>query len=404
MATRMNNSQKALTIHLYRVDEVLACFRYAILNRNPREALFWGLELFDSDYEKDLFQMLGVIWFSQIGLGGWGVFQATWAMWDSGELDRDELQKLLVAWCRVESHDASAFVLLVRGCLESASWKPNFPHTKPYTSAEDAMIDCLRRGKALEAWLLARGLPPVTQWELLQREKPSKALDLVITCSFGSEIERRAIAFVISCGQQDLDSVIFATKDLPIELQSLVAEWDAEENLRKRRFYPIRMEALGWFTARGMLPTTDSIEDDLCWGLEGALWFSPYWRTILESYHASFHEPSNRLIWHDNCKEAFYHTYFPWTKYDIPDEWSAADRQKSHHRGLGKSAAAARILMLQHLLRSCKTAALWNGLQGLKADAIPDYDFESEYTKLQGACATGIPWPLPPISLAFEII
>jgi hypothetical protein len=397
------SEKKALTIHLYRVEEVLACFRLAILTRNIRETLFWGLELFDSDYEMDLFEMLGLLWFNQIGLGSWGVFQATWAMLDSGELDRDELQKLLVAWCRVPKQDASVFLLLARGILTPADWKPAFPHTQSYSGPEDAILDCLRRGKILEAWLFARALEPEAQWCILEGIGAEQTeFELLKKLTLGTEIQRRAMAFlVVGVDKQLWSAAPIDLKNLPPEIASLVAEWDVEENLRKRRVYPVRMEALGWFTARGSLPTSASTEADLMGEFEETLWASPYWRKILETYHVVYY--SGSLLWNDKCKEAFYDTYFPWTKSDIPDEWPAADRQKSHHRGLGKPPGLARTQMIQQLLRSSTAIVVWSGLQGLKADAIGDWNFEIEYKKLQGGCATRISWPLQPVKLQFEI-
>jgi hypothetical protein len=64
----MKQFEKYLTTHLYRKDEVLSALRWAIVNHNIRESVYWGLELFDSDMEQDALEMLEFIWITEIGL------------------------------------------------------------------------------------------------------------------------------------------------------------------------------------------------------------------------------------------------------------------------------------------------------------------------------------------------
>ena len=150
--------ETALTCHLYRKEEVVTCLRHAVLSRNMREAVFWGLELFDSSYEMDAFSLLALTWMNQIGLASFGAWVHLVSVIETDELDRDQWIQLLVNWCKIQKRDVSAFVLLAVGATTPVDWKPAFRHSKLYTSPHVAITDCLKRGKVLEAWLLARGL------------------------------------------------------------------------------------------------------------------------------------------------------------------------------------------------------------------------------------------------------
>jgi hypothetical protein len=69
----MEESKKSLTLHLYRKDEVLAAMRWAIVNHNISESIYWGLELFDSDMEQDALEILEFIWITEIGFSSFRI-------------------------------------------------------------------------------------------------------------------------------------------------------------------------------------------------------------------------------------------------------------------------------------------------------------------------------------------
>jgi hypothetical protein len=68
-----------------------------------------------------------------------------------------------------------------------------------------------------------------------------------------------------------------------------------------------------------------------------ALHGSPYWDTIAAEFGGW-----KPIYKNDASKEAFYDLYFP---DDIPDEWSAADQEKSHGRGFSVDEAVHRQFM-----------------------------------------------------------
>ena len=107
-----------------------------------------------------------------------------------------------------------------------------------------------------------------------------------------------------------------------------MAAWRELHGRRARRVLPIPFEALPWLTQRGRsLSVYDSNEKEL-FRLErpAALWGSQIWDAYAEEaggWEAVRSDPAAR--------ESFYDTHFP---EDIPDEWSRADRAKSHGCGV----------------------------------------------------------------------
>jgi hypothetical protein len=121
--------------------------------------------------------------------------------------------------------------------------------------------------------------------------------------------------------------------------------WESEMNLRKRRAYAIPELCLSLLTARGKLDCYTSTDSELTdtRKLENALARSPLWATGVAESKAS-----------DYGREDFYDSYFC----DIPDEWSAADRAKSHGRGLNHC-DQARFIKRWFGSMPC---SIWNGI------------------------------------------
>ena len=138
----MEQSKTSLTIHLYRKDEALASIRWAILCRNHTEAIFWGLELYDSNMEQDAIQMLATTWVTCIGpcTGSIGLLER---LTNAKKLDREEWCQLLYAFCKVNTRDSTAFYLILRGASPNSSeWQPVFTYTHIYQTLENALESC----------------------------------------------------------------------------------------------------------------------------------------------------------------------------------------------------------------------------------------------------------------------
>jgi hypothetical protein len=398
---------KHLTLHLYRVQEVLASLRNALIKHNYRETLFWGLELYDSDVISESLEMLFGLWMDVYGIPSWQYLIELHKIQEKGELERDTWVHLLMAWSQQKNQDSTLFQLLVRGLRKDTNWLTSFPHTLTYTNEKDAITDCLTRGKLLEAWLFARSLSAEDQWQLLesvvstQDQSKVNAISVLSGLSYGDPIQKRAAAFCVVA----LDSKRWALTQVPIGYNSfalqletvrLMDDWNEYTILRKQRIFAIRPEAINHVTERSSISTQVSTESDIQENLETTLWNSPYWRGVMSAYVLELDE--NQFVWASTSdKEEFYDTYFQYPG-DIPDEWSIADREKSHGRGLGKTEVQSRRQYIcSGVLRNTKTLPFWEPLVFKEEeDIVLDL---SAYTSED----YNIQFPLKPVRKEFDI-
>jgi hypothetical protein len=99
---------------------------------------------------------------------------------------------------------------------------------------------------------------------------------------------------------------------------------------RKARLHAIPLEALHQDTTRGSMLTKYTNITDLREPILLLPTACAFWRRV--TAEAGFKTGDDEVeIPEDEMYETFYDLYFP---DDIPDEWSAADQQKSHGRGI----------------------------------------------------------------------
>lgn len=389
----MKTSEKCLTLHLYRKDEVLSSLRIAIITRNNSEAIFWGLELFDSNMEQDALHFLESIWLTYYGHASLGFLCRILDIYTSGQLDRISWIHLLYTVTRISERDSSIVYLLIRGATTTLEWKPNFPHKLTYTTVKEAVYDTLRRGKTLDAWLLSRAISSFDQWAILDRLAKEKDRIIYINhirSSSLSDIEQRAAAFVLISSHL-VNSQTLLNRDIPSEIQESLKEWEAEPSLRKQRVYKIRPEALLYLTARSEQPQTESSESDIQDDLIKTLLESSYWKPILDEYMVIG-------LWKsDTHKESFYDTYF---SCDIPDEWSLADREKSHGRGLGRPYQLGLRRFVNTLLQSSRNLGVWDCISTL--DTLNSLEWTQLYKDLYLPCLNFLEPPFYPIHKEFS--
>ena len=343
---RMNPSHAWLTCHLYRVEEVIASLRWSLICRAYTEAIYWAIELFDSDYIKEAFECLTKTYLLYIGLKSHpSLYEQLLKMRTSEELDRDEFILLVYNLARIKCRDATPMHLIVRGLVE-VTWKPSFVH-KTYKTLEYAVWECLRRGKIKEAWLFSQG----------------GHLQIKDTVSYSclDAIEAQAVYISqYSKAPYEPETRIYDT--LLKELYVSIAEWDSEQSMRKRRLYKPKPEAIVFTCER----THSNTESDIMDRLNKTLFSSPYWKAILAQYGSV---EGQEMQWSTELlKEHFYDTYFT---DDIPDEWSAADREKSHGRALHISEPVAKIKYYNNILLKT-TSLLWGPIKTLTSLPIND--------------------------------
>jgi hypothetical protein len=350
---------QSLTKHLYRKDEVISSLRWSIITHNITETAFWTIELFESSLVQECTELLETIWFYNIGFGSWFALRLILSIYENGDISQEDLLAITCAFAKRRICDSTVFHLLLRGSIATASkqpWIPAFPHATEYQTVQQAVLDCLKRGKLQEAWLLGCALLEHEQWSLLE----GLATDLgrleelnIIKELRECRQESLAAAYVLVSldhitwmqSQQALDNTI------PKEVMQAIDDWKMPGlSMRKRRAIKPKPEAL-LLTARSTQTPYESSEPQIQGGLLEALLVSEYWSPILEPYMVEGHWKTQRH------KELFYDTHFP---NDIPDEWSLADREKSHGRGLGKTPEQARARFIQLTLQHSKSLELWN--------------------------------------------
>ena len=309
-------SEMSLTRNLYREDEVLSALRLSLVRGRAAEALFWVQEGLDSDMDVRIFQTLLSVWLLCVG-----VQNVPWLGWLVEAL-RDSIDEENIAALTVKlalsKKDSSVFALLALG-LEQSPVAPDhvgqfdLPLELRGGPVETAFAKALLQGKSEFAWSLSMPL-----WadgradEILWNIQPlavfnqiEAALEPIWSPEFLMPF--RALGILMATSKMSF----VGTPIGPCPKEHMDA-WNDRKDLpmRKRRAYAIPPECLYWMTKRGTMNGSESTEKDIMGKLRRSCAASPFWSDKLD-YRV-----------HD--------TYFT---SDIPDEWSSADRQKSHGRG-----------------------------------------------------------------------
>jgi hypothetical protein len=315
-----------LTRQLYRVDEVRAALLWCILKARVIETAFWATELAESgeDFAKELL----MAWTYGIGVAGLGFIPL---------LESDPVP-LAIALSRWPRRDASVVAIL--GSVADRVGMPDLP-PGTWTPEETYALRAMMQGKAGSAFAARASWGEA--WSAAMQFKHGRQVAL-------PSLEVAALQTAIVC-QRTLDFKE-PPLEIPKEVAEAMAEWEAEMNLRRRRVYAIPEGCLSILTARGALDSYTSTDSELTdtRKLEGALAASSLWADAITEARAS-----------DTGREEFYESYFC----DIPDEWSAADRAKSHGFGLNPCDQARFITRWFGTMPCC---AIWNGI----ATAVPN--------------------------------
>jgi len=388
----MEQLNKGLTKHLYRMDEVLSSLRWSIINHNLHETAFWTLELYESNFIQECIETLETIWVYQIGFGSWFTLRLIQSVYDTGDINQENLVSLTCAFAKQRHCDSTIFHLLLRGAIE-VNWKPAFPHSMEYSTVSEGVEDCLKRGKLQEAWLMGRAMSIEDSWKLLDKiaNKLNRTDALLIIKELRPSVyERLALAYILvslNDAKWNLSQELI-NNHIPTEVHDAINEWTNDVSMRKRRAIKPRSEALLYLTRRSEQTPYVSSEPEIQENLETTLLNSEYWSSILDHYMTNGSWKS------DDHKESFYDTFFP---DDIPDEWSVASREMSHGRGLGKSIEQARPRFIHHTLQRSKSLELWNSVFPSNLDCSMEWD------RLYSVKPV-IECPIKPLKKAFEIV
>jgi hypothetical protein len=283
-----------LTRRLYRFDEVRAALLWCLLRRRVQEAGFWLQELEDSLYGGEARRVLLLAW----TLFG-GLRNMSWLLAWASEGSTREGRRLL------------AYQLM------------------KFDGAKDSSIWCLLWSVAVcekgigRIWWEWRVMccieDPVEFWQPLVDGSEDERLDVILEAlqqdMKSYTLIARCIACVVSVCWKALPSASWGK--LVEAVPEHMAESSMSQSIREARLYEIPWDCLFGMCWRGLGGTTDLIALSLK-DLQG----SPCWKVAATVAATS-----------DDMLEEFWDTTFKGC--DIPDEWSVADRRKSHGEASG---------------------------------------------------------------------
>lgn len=301
----------SLTRHLYKFEEVRSALLYCIKSRRIVETIFWLTELEESCYGGEARRLLFVAWFLCVG-----VRRLSWLYdWSVNSKTREGRQQLALQLARCSERDSSLWLLAWSGCL-----------VEPLGTATGSLV-C--------KWRALFDKEDEVVWTELLSTSSDERID---TCLETLQEDMRGYALLAKVTGCCLVSIQDKwpkgtwepiSSRRPEELDSALANWLAEPSLRHRRVYSIPYECLFGMTWRGRGGATGS---ELLTLGEEHFKASPWWKKVLPPEGLGIEAE-------DAAKEAFWDTYFHWVRCDHPDEWSKADREKSHGDGVTGSSS-----------------------------------------------------------------
>jgi hypothetical protein len=359
-----------LTQHLYELDEVVSAARLCLQNNWPR-ALFFIWELIVSGEDEIAFVICQETWLEHGG--GWDPTVIAALRPTNGEEWTRLVQRIMRACAAANSLTAHRFLsetVSLDTCppmtpvkeLQSAAARAMGWATKLH---RDEAMDC----NAATTWF--KGLLAATQahtrrvafWHL-QVAIPVLSADAIWAAlawmAMAPEVRavvvglqaaasphpwRQALhqsaALLILCAPEEVRVEMIksgAAMGVGLYQRDWIA-WNAMLGRRAGRVYPIPPDALHAGTTRGQLSARytniDEIREPCALLLDGCI----CWREAAVGMGATIHPVTGGLVFpSDDHLEAFADRYFP---DDRPDEWSAADQQKSHGRGCAETAPPA---------------------------------------------------------------
>jgi hypothetical protein len=344
-----------LTRHLYAEDEVVAALQSCILRGRPVEAAFWCEELLYSEMIEPLLQALREIWLYGFGIGALSWYQRFQKISIQEELEVDEIIALVVGLCRLGMKGRRDITYLILAGSPAEAEQANYSIAPKGLQGVDAyFVACIEQGRTISAW---RALGSIGALRIAAQHKHGEsglaACDLLV--------EHPALTVAALCLPKGELAARLA-EPLPgtlSEVEQARADWEPLIGRRARRRYCIPSECLYWLTHRGRKTVYESSEKVLRGSLERPekLWGSIYWDSVADAlggWEAVRGDPEVRMT--------FYDEHFP---DDIPDEWSLAEREKSHGFGASQPGAEPSAERFLHSwFGKLNSAVIWNGFPG----------------------------------------
>lgn len=323
-----------LTRHFYESEDVFASMRMAILRGRSQEALFWCLELIDTNLHTEVCENLIETWMFFYGCSEW--IQG----WQKNySLKANKLLEACYNLSQCKFFSCKGLELLLIGVEEEKSGIEevisglslmSIRSEEEKSEIEEAVKKfqmAVTEGRPESAWHLATVIGTEKTWSSLHTLQ-SIFINWIRPIVPSSK-EKLWLCGLINffCRPLQQEEVI---QWFPItkELISKIKEWKGLMHRRKRRVYTIPFQLLYGETSKSSVPKEKNTLERL-WNIEKSMINEDgFWKKVIEF---SGYE---KYKWNsDDELEEFYEKYFP---DDIPDEWSLSDQEKSHGKGLNE--------------------------------------------------------------------
>lgn len=347
-----------ITRHFYRLDEVEASLLWCLIHRRTEESLFWCLELVDSGLGIYAFQLLWKAWIYFVGTGSLAWFQQALLIWRSDEIQEPDILLLCfqLATLPSENRDCSPFCLVLMG-LQDYTVPAN--HITGQLQNLSVVQKAIQQRKLELAWQICKlQWTPEDYLAILSQPEHKEIFTNILTLQEILELPEnlqwitRALSICFVSLTFSKKELAHSKKPLQAELSSLLltklSEWKDLLGKRKRRYYPILIDSLSWITQRGRQTYKKTTLAEL----------REIWKHIDSSVPCW--ENKDFDIESDGYEDLMDETFPD----DIPDEWSAADQQKSHGPGvlqLKETPSYTKFLKKWLRVQSCRL--VWNGIQ-----------------------------------------
>ena len=335
-----------LSKHFYSLDEVQAALFYTAGRYDAKEALFWCKEMIDSGCIGEAISTLFESWLWHKGPFCIAWLVQAWTTLRSEELTEEAILLSVYQLCSCKKKDNSLWNILALG---SQSVDRVTPKTPPLPYPDDEMcpkelyfLRALHQGKARSAWFIANYLEPARVWWLVEwyhthvypytecrdanRLEALKGYeDLLGYRSDAYDTIIRCCAILSVCTSSPKQHM---APGMDERMNTAIEEWKKLDGRQSRRIYTIPSACLYGRTQRSHMKWSQPNLVQL-YQVEMYLVGCPFWEDVL-SHHATI--INEKIQWvSEKERETFYQTYFP---DDIPDEWSLAEKKKSHGDGV----------------------------------------------------------------------
>jgi len=336
-----------LTRNLYKEDEVVAALQLCILHGRCVEAAFWATEMLDSAMTTEFFTAMLVIWRLGFGIAALPWFSEFKRVEAMEELETDVLIGLAVGLAR-SKRDTT--YLILAGTKTPAEQVDLCLVPKGLTGVDAFFASAIIQGRTITAWRALPSIGVAALGSVASYKHGEAGTKLVELCAEYPALIIAALCLPRGELQKRLGQGMPTMLD---EVVDALTEWDTLKG-RARRVYTVPYEALYWATARGGMTVYQSADAGLRGSLErpGKLWGSVFWDSVAEDLGGWLAVRADAAT-----RERFYDHFFP---DDIPDEWSVADRAKSHGSGCMQPGTAPSLTrFLQTWFGRYPSAVIW---------------------------------------------